>query len=41
EKARDGDLKAKEIKDYSGIDWNKELEENTDDDTTEDDTKED
>ena len=26
EKAKDGDLKAKEIKEYSGIDWDKELE---------------
>jgi len=26
EKARDGDLKAQEIKTYSGIDWDKELE---------------
>ncbi|GAH40307.1 unnamed protein product [marine sediment metagenome] len=25
EKARDGDLKAKEIKEYTGIDWDKEL----------------
>ena len=26
EKVRDGDLKAKEIKEYQGIDWDKELE---------------
>jgi len=26
EKTRDGDLKAKEIKEYKGIDWDKELE---------------
>ena len=28
-KARDGDLKAKEIKEYTGIDWDKELDTNT------------
>lgn len=32
EKARDGDLKAKEIKEYSGIDWDKELEPDTEED---------
>lgn len=32
EKARDGDLKAKEIKEYQGIDWDKELENIEDED---------
>lgn len=30
EKAKSGDLKAKEIKEYTGIDWDKELEQEED-----------